>query len=266
MRRLSSSCYSVGRRVFGGGEMIALEWRDVDLGKRQICVQRSDWNGQVTSPTFTAHPKIDPETGNLCAFGYAAKGLLTRDMVYYELTAAGEKKREVWFEIPYYCMMHDFGVTRDYAVFHVVPIVSSWERLKAGLPHFGFDTSLPIYLGVLPRHGDASAMRWFKAPTVFASQTSAFSGEPTRPRVAKNIRLMREEKAPQFLSCPTAELVSRTNGDRSNTREVDDPRIRAGSHDDHLWAMLAGEAAHFVVVDSLVLFSDTVGDDREVFS
>lgn len=32
------------------GEMIALQWRDVDLGKRQICVQRSDWNGQLTTP------------------------------------------------------------------------------------------------------------------------------------------------------------------------------------------------------------------------
>jgi integrase len=32
------------------GEMIALEWSDVDLAKRQVCVQRSDWNGQVTSP------------------------------------------------------------------------------------------------------------------------------------------------------------------------------------------------------------------------
>jgi len=32
------------------GEMIALEWRDVDLAKRQLCVQRSDWNGQVTPP------------------------------------------------------------------------------------------------------------------------------------------------------------------------------------------------------------------------
>jgi hypothetical protein len=32
----------------------------------------------------------------------------------------------------------DFGVTQDYAVFHVVPIVSSWERLRAGLPHLGF--------------------------------------------------------------------------------------------------------------------------------
>jgi integrase len=32
------------------GEMIALEWSDVDLGQRQLCVQRSDWNGQMTMP------------------------------------------------------------------------------------------------------------------------------------------------------------------------------------------------------------------------
>jgi integrase len=32
------------------GEMMALEWRDVDLGKRQLCIERSDWNGQVTTP------------------------------------------------------------------------------------------------------------------------------------------------------------------------------------------------------------------------
>jgi integrase len=32
------------------GEMIALDWRDVDVSKRQLCVQRSDWNGELTSP------------------------------------------------------------------------------------------------------------------------------------------------------------------------------------------------------------------------
>ena len=32
------------------GEMIALEWTDVDLANRQLSVQRSDWNGQVTVP------------------------------------------------------------------------------------------------------------------------------------------------------------------------------------------------------------------------
>jgi site-specific recombinase XerD len=30
--------------------MIALESADVDLAKRQLCVQRSDWNGHVTMP------------------------------------------------------------------------------------------------------------------------------------------------------------------------------------------------------------------------
>jgi integrase len=32
------------------GEIVALEWTDIDLGKRQLCVQRSAWKGQVTVP------------------------------------------------------------------------------------------------------------------------------------------------------------------------------------------------------------------------
>jgi integrase len=31
------------------GEIMALEWADVDLNKRQLCVQRSDWKGHVTA-------------------------------------------------------------------------------------------------------------------------------------------------------------------------------------------------------------------------
>src|SRR5687767_13678422 len=32
------------------GEMIALEWTDVDLAKRLLTIRQSDWNGQVTTP------------------------------------------------------------------------------------------------------------------------------------------------------------------------------------------------------------------------
>jgi integrase len=32
------------------GEIIALEWGDVDLAKRQLCVQRSEWRGHITVP------------------------------------------------------------------------------------------------------------------------------------------------------------------------------------------------------------------------
>ena len=130
----------------------------------------TDFEG-MTGQTFTAHPKIDPDTGNMIGFGYASKGVLTLDMTYYEVNPEGKLLREIWFENPYYAMMHDFAITRDYALFHVVPSTSNWERLEQGLPHFGFDTTLPVYLGVLPRREGATAddIRWFKRPNCFAS-------------------------------------------------------------------------------------------------
>src|SRR5262249_26107560 len=48
------------------GEMIALEWRDVDLAKRQLCVQRSDWNGHVTT-TKGGRLRYVPLTSRLAA-------------------------------------------------------------------------------------------------------------------------------------------------------------------------------------------------------
>jgi len=48
------------------GEIIALEWRDVDLAKRQVCVQRSDWNGEVNS-TKGGRLRYVPLTSRLAA-------------------------------------------------------------------------------------------------------------------------------------------------------------------------------------------------------
>jgi carotenoid cleavage dioxygenase len=150
----------------------------------------TDFDGKLQSQTFCAHPKIDPATGNFCGFGYATKGVYTKDMCYFEIDPQGKLVKEVAFENQYYAMMHDFGVTEDYAVFHTIPIVGSWERLKAGLPHFGFDTTLPIWLGVLPRNGTAKDMRWFKAPNCFGSHVMNAFNDGTKIHfdipVAKN--------------------------------------------------------------------------------
>ena len=83
----------------------------------------------------------------------------------------GELLREKWFKVPYYCMMHDFGITEDYLVLYIVPSIGSWERLEKGLPHFGFDTTMPVYLGVIPRRDDVKQedIRWFKRGNCFAS-------------------------------------------------------------------------------------------------
>lgn len=39
-----------GEAGLRSGEMIGLEWSDVDLAKRQLCIQRSEWRGHITSP------------------------------------------------------------------------------------------------------------------------------------------------------------------------------------------------------------------------
>jgi carotenoid cleavage dioxygenase-like enzyme len=131
----------------------------------------TNFGNKMKGETFTAHPKIDPETGNMAGFGYASKGLLTKDMTYYEISPEGKLLYDIWFETPYYCMMHDFAITRDYALFSVSPITSNWERLEAGLPHFGFDTTLPTYLAVVPRKAGATAtdVRWFKGDNRFSA-------------------------------------------------------------------------------------------------
>ena len=129
------------------------------------------WDGAMKSQTFTAHPKIDPKTGNMVAIGYAASGLCTDDVSYMEISPSGELIREEWFKVPYYCMMHDFGITEDYLVLHIVPSIGSWERLEQGLPHFGFDTTLPVYLGIIPRRSglEQEDIRWFKRDNCFGS-------------------------------------------------------------------------------------------------
>lgn len=159
--------------VVHAGKLLALKEDSppvaMDLDTLETTDSVYDFNGRLHSQTFTAHPKIDPKTGEMLAFSYAATGLLTRDMAFYTISPDGNIAGETWFEIPYYCMMHDFCITEDYAVFHVVPITSDWERLRKGLPHFGFDSSRPVYLGVLPRKGTAKELRWFTAPNCFAS-------------------------------------------------------------------------------------------------
>jgi carotenoid cleavage dioxygenase len=128
------------------------------------------FQGTLPGPTCSAHCKIDPHTGNLVGFGYAAKGDFTRDVVYFEVNPQGRVVHQAWFELPYFEMQHDCGITQNYILFPVVPIMGAGdEGLKAGLPHYGWDPKREIYLGVLPRFGRGDQIRWFTAPNQFTS-------------------------------------------------------------------------------------------------
>lgn len=126
-----------------------------------------DFDGQIGNTPFTAHPKFDPTDGRLLAFGYEAKGLASRDIVYYEIGADGTKLREIWIEAPYAGMIHDFAVTSNYVIFPVLPATSDLARLQGGGRHFEWQAGFAFQFGVMRRDGDGSDVRWFTGPNCF---------------------------------------------------------------------------------------------------
>ncbi len=134
-------------------------------------VGRWDFGGQLADAPFTAHPKFDPVSGTMIAFGYQAKGDATRDIVVYEFDRTGRKLWEAWIEAPFAGMIHDCGVTQNYIIFPLIPLTTDLAILKDGGPHFQWQPGMDQYYGVMPRGGEARDVRWFRAPNGFQGHT-----------------------------------------------------------------------------------------------
>ena len=114
-----------------------------------------NFNGKYTATTMAAHPKIDPVTGDMIAYGYQAKGDLTDDIAVYTMNPKGEVTKEVWLKSPYIGIIHDIAITQKYVLIPVIARTTSLERLKKGEPMWEWNGDLPTMVGVLPRDGDA---------------------------------------------------------------------------------------------------------------
>jgi carotenoid cleavage dioxygenase-like enzyme len=123
-----------------------------------------DYQGSLRSLTLTAHPRIDPATGEMFTYGYEAGGLATRDVAYCIIDADGKLRSEQWFQAPYAASIHDFCITGKYAIFPVYPTTADLERMKAGGWHWAHQQDLESWVGVMPRYGKVEEMRWFKGP------------------------------------------------------------------------------------------------------
>jgi carotenoid cleavage dioxygenase len=125
-----------------------------------------DFGGKLKSLTFTAHPKIDPVTGEMIAFGYEAAGEASTDIFVYFIDKAGQVQREVRLNAPYVSENHDMAITRTHVIIPHFPLTTSKEWLAASPEnlHWYWDERLPGYLLVLPRDGEAKDARWIKGP------------------------------------------------------------------------------------------------------
>lgn len=123
-----------------------------------------DYYGALRSETFTAHPRIDPVTGELFFFGYEAGGLCSDDIAYCIADRDGNLVSEQWFKQPYLATIHDFVITEKYAIWPIFPTTADLDRLKAGGAHWAHQQDLESWIAIMPRYGKVDEMTWIKGP------------------------------------------------------------------------------------------------------
>ena len=123
----------------------------------------TDLDGTLEHP-FSAHPKVDPATGELhVAAYYWGWGNKVR---YLVVDTDGHVRRNVDVETQGGTMLHDIGLSEHHVVIMDQPCVFDLERAMAGarLP-YGWTDDYVTRFGLLPREGDAADIRWFDVET-----------------------------------------------------------------------------------------------------
>ncbi|GMI73913.1 carotenoid cleavage dioxygenase 1, CAROTENOID CLEAVAGE DIOXYGENASE 1 [Hibiscus trionum] len=118
------------------------------------------------SHSFSAHPKVDPITGEMFTFGY---GHEPPYITYRVISKDGFMHDPVPITIAEPIMMHDFAITENYAIFLDLPLhFRPKEMVKEKKLIYSFDASKKARFGVLPRYAkDDRLIRWFELPNCF---------------------------------------------------------------------------------------------------
>ena len=106
-----------------------------------------DYYGALRSETITAHPRVDPVTGEMFFFGYEAGGLCSDDIAYCIADKDGKPRLRAMVQAPYCATIHDFVITEKYAILPIFPTTADLERLKAGGAHWAHQQELESWVG-----------------------------------------------------------------------------------------------------------------------
>lgn len=164
--------------------------------------------GGTLAQGYSAHPHEDPETGELHALSYSwTRG---NRVDYTVLDVEGRIRRSVPVEVTGSPMIHDFALTERYAVILDLPVTFDASMVTAELPRmlrrpagallsrvigrnpvpeplvarmarsrfaaagalpYSWNPAYPARIGLLPRDGDGSDVRWFEIDPCYVFHT-----------------------------------------------------------------------------------------------
>jgi carotenoid cleavage dioxygenase len=156
--------------VFHGGRLLALWWLGgepyaIKVPSLETCGVET-FGGKVK--TLTAHPKVDPVTGEMMVFDYKP---FPPYLSYGVISKAGVLEHWTTIDLPGPRLQHDMAITERFTILLDMSMMWDPELLAKGRTKVIFARDKPTRFGILPRRGDGAQIRWFEASACFMYHT-----------------------------------------------------------------------------------------------
>lgn len=167
-----SSALSNTNVIWQGGKLLALDEGSLPTEITHDTLETIgawDFGGDYQGP-MTAHPRYDPKTREMLAFGHQVAGPGTTLMSYSVIDQAGKVTRQDRFEGPYSTasFVHDFLTTDEHVIFPFFPATIDPRRAMNGGPVVAWDPELGTRIGIMRRDASVNTIRWFSGGPCYA--------------------------------------------------------------------------------------------------
>ena len=128
--------------------------------------------GWVPIDGISAHPKLDPNTGELLFFNYGTHA----PYMHYGVVGADNKlKHYTPIDLPAPRLPHDMCFSENYSILNDFPMYWPQAAIEQGFYVPIFDQSMKSRFGIIPRMGSRNDVKWFEAdPTYVLHFTNAW--------------------------------------------------------------------------------------------
>ncbi len=134
---------------------------------------KESWNGHFPIDWgVSAHPKVDPKSGELLFFNYSKQAPY---MHYGVVDEGNELAHYIDIPLPGPRLPHDMAFTENYAILNDFPLFWDPSLLEHDVHLPRFYPDMPSRFAVVPRRGSSNDIRWFEAdPTFVLHFTNAY--------------------------------------------------------------------------------------------
>jgi carotenoid cleavage dioxygenase-like enzyme len=157
--------------VFHAGQLLALWW----LSGRACVIKLPDLEtigvqtyGGKLERTISAHPTVDPRTGEMMFFDYAP---FPPYLIYGVISADGKLVHQVPIDLPGPRLQHDIAITQRFSILFDMSLMWDPELLAQGRTRIRFFRDKPTRFGIIPRFGTNEQVRWFEGAPCFMYHT-----------------------------------------------------------------------------------------------